>query len=56
VLYSALDAYVRHYQICIPRDAVAAIDPDLGAAALRMMERNMRAEVVLAARCLDNLG
>jgi nicotinamidase-related amidase len=56
VLYSALDAYVRHYEICVPRDAVAAIDPDLGAAALRMMERNMRAEVVDAARCLDDLG
>jgi nicotinamidase-related amidase len=56
VLYSALDAYVRHYEICVPRDAVAAIDPDLGAAALRMMERNMRAEVVEATRCLDDLG
>ena len=53
VLYSALDAYVRHYELCIPSDAVAAIDPDLGAAALRMMERNMRAEVVEAAQCLD---
>ncbi|MFL5817579.1 MAG: cysteine hydrolase family protein [Conexibacter sp.] len=56
VLYSALDAYVRHYEICVPRDAVAAIDPDLGAAALRMMQRNMRAEVVEAERCLDDLG
>jgi nicotinamidase-related amidase len=53
VLYSALDAYVRHYEICVPSDAVAAIDPDLGAAALRMMERNMRAEIVEAAQCLD---
>ncbi|MFB4313181.1 cysteine hydrolase family protein [Actinomadura sp. 21ATH] len=53
VLYSALDAYVRHFQIRIPRDAVAHIDPELGAAALRMMERNMRAEIVDAADCLD---
>lgn len=55
VLYSALDAYVRHYELCVPRDAVAAIDPDLGAAALRMMRRNMRAEIVEAEGCLDDL-
>jgi nicotinamidase-related amidase len=52
VLYSALDAYVRHYALRVPRDAVAHIDPDLGAAALRMMERNMRAEIVDAVDCL----
>ncbi|MFI0353950.1 cysteine hydrolase family protein [Actinomadura sp. 9N407] len=52
VLYSALDAYVRHFQIKVPRDAVAHIDPELGDAALRMMERNMRAEIVDAAECL----
>ena len=56
VLYSALDGYVRHYDIRIPRDAVAHIDAELGAAALRMMEHNMRAEVLEAARCLDDLG
>src|ERR1044072_701362 len=55
VLYSALDAYVRHYDICVVRDAVAAIDPQLGDAALEMMQRNMRAEVVPAASCLDDL-
>jgi nicotinamidase-related amidase len=55
ILYSALDAYVRHYAIRVPRDAVAHIDPELGAAALRMMERNMRAKVVEASRCLDDL-
>jgi nicotinamidase-related amidase len=55
VLYSALDAYVRHYEIRVVRDAVAHIDPQLGDAALRMMERNMRAEVVEASRCLDDL-
>jgi nicotinamidase-related amidase len=52
VLYSALDAYVRHFPIMIPRDAVACIDPELGDSALRMMERNMRAEIVTAAGCL----
>ncbi|HET9720235.1 MAG TPA: isochorismatase family protein, partial [Solirubrobacteraceae bacterium] len=53
ILYSALDAYVRHFDVVIPRDAVAHIDPDLARAALRMMERNMRAAVVPATDCLD---
>jgi nicotinamidase-related amidase len=48
VLYSALDAYVRHYSVCVPSDAVAPIDPELGDAALTMMQRNMRAEIVTA--------
>jgi nicotinamidase-related amidase len=53
ILYSALDAYVRHFDVIIPRDAVAHIDPELADAALRMMERNMRAAVVPATECLD---
>ncbi len=52
ILYSALDAYVRHYSVTVPKDAVAHIDTDLGAAALAMMERNMSAEIVSAAKCL----
>ena len=43
ILYSALDAYVRHFEVVIPRTAVAHIHEDLAAAALRMMEENMRA-------------
>jgi nicotinamidase-related amidase len=46
ILYSALDAYIRHFQIVVPREAVAHIDEELATAALRMMEANMRAEVV----------
>jgi nicotinamidase-related amidase len=53
ILYSALDAYVRGFEVRIPRDAVAPIDPDLGDAALRMMERNMGAELVSAENALD---
>jgi nicotinamidase-related amidase len=53
VLYTALDAYVRHFDIRVPTDAVAHIDPELGAAALTMMERNMRAELPDAEHCLD---
>jgi nicotinamidase-related amidase len=46
ILYSALDAYIRHLSVVIPRDAVAHIDDDLAEAALRMMELNMDAAVV----------
>jgi nicotinamidase-related amidase len=52
ILYTALDAYVRHFPVVVPWDAVAHIDPDLGRAALKMMERNMSADVLPAANCL----
>lgn len=45
VLYSALDAYVRHFEITLARDCLAHIDERLADAALRMMEGNMRAHV-----------
>jgi nicotinamidase-related amidase len=45
ILYSALDAYVRHFEATIPRDAVAHIDEDLADAALRMMGDNMSAQI-----------
>jgi len=53
VLYSALDAYVRGFDVVIPRDAVAPIDPELGEAAIKMMEHNMSAQVVPAAEALS---
>jgi nicotinamidase-related amidase len=43
ILYSALDAYVRHFEVVVPPDAVAHIHRDLADAALRMMHVNMRA-------------
>jgi nicotinamidase-related amidase len=46
ILYSALDAHIRHIPVVVPRDAVAHIHEDLADAALRMMEVNMDAEVV----------
>jgi len=52
ILYSALDAYVRHFSVVIPTDAVAGIDPELGDAALTMMKRNMDAELTSASDCL----
>ena len=51
ILYSALDAYVRHFAVAVPEDAVAAIDPDLAEAALEMMRRNMRADVQPVVAC-----
>jgi nicotinamidase-related amidase len=55
ILYSALDAYVRHYSVCVPSDAVASIDTELGDAALKMMQRNMRAELVTADDLLQRM-
>jgi nicotinamidase-related amidase len=49
ILYSALDAYVRHFTVAVPRDAVAHIHEQLAGAALEMMQRNMRAELTDAA-------
>jgi nicotinamidase-related amidase len=48
VLYSALDAYIRHLDVRVPPDAVAHIHEDLADAALRMMERNMSADLTPA--------
>jgi nicotinamidase-related amidase len=53
ILYTALDAYIRHFPVIVPKDAVAHIDAELGKAALKLMERNMSAEVVAAAVCLN---
>jgi nicotinamidase-related amidase len=52
ILYSALDAYVRHFEVVVPPDAVAHIDDDLSRAALQMMRQNMAARLVPAAQCL----
>jgi len=51
ILYSALDAYVRHFEVVVARDCVAPIDEELGDAALLMMERNMRAKLLHGADC-----
>jgi nicotinamidase-related amidase len=49
ILYSALDAYVRHLRVTVPPDGVAHIQDDLADAALKMMERNMRADLTACA-------
>lgn len=52
ILYSAIDAYVRDYEIVIPSDAVAHIDEDLGGTALKMIAANMGGRIAPAAECL----
>jgi nicotinamidase-related amidase len=49
ILYSALDAYLRGFELIVPPDAVAHIDSELADAALKMMERNLHAELTPAA-------
>jgi nicotinamidase-related amidase len=51
ILYSALDAYIRHFEVAIPRDAVAHIHEHLADAAFEMMETNMDAEICDAESC-----
>ncbi|MDD4868254.1 MAG: cysteine hydrolase [Mycobacterium sp.] len=52
VLYTALDAYIRHFPVAVPTDAVAHIDAELGKAAFKMMQSNMSAELTNTADCL----
>jgi nicotinamidase-related amidase len=51
ILYSALDAYVRHLRVAVPTDAVAHIHEHLARSAVEMMGTNMRAEITDAADC-----
>jgi nicotinamidase-related amidase len=51
ILYSSLDAYLRGFEIAVPPDAVAHIHPDLAEAALKMMSRNMHADLARASDC-----
>jgi nicotinamidase-related amidase len=37
ILYSALDAYIRHFEVAVPRDAVAHIHSHLADASLELM-------------------
>ena len=46
IFYSAHDAHVREYDVTVLRDATAAIDEDLGRAALEMLQTNTHAEIV----------
>ena len=45
ILYSALDAVLRGYDVEIPRDAVAHVVPEFAEAAIGMMEKNLHVRV-----------
>jgi nicotinamidase-related amidase len=45
ILYTAHDAYLRNFRVAVASDAVVGIDDELSAAALKMMERNIGADV-----------
>jgi len=49
VLYSALDAYVREFEVRVVSDCTIPLDEKLAGAALEMMRRNLHAEVTDAA-------
>jgi nicotinamidase-related amidase len=51
ILYSALDAHVRHFDVVVAVDAVAPIYDHLAEAALEMMERNLSAELSASSDC-----
>jgi nicotinamidase-related amidase len=48
VFYSALDAYLRGYEVVIATDAVACIVPEFAEAALGMASKNAHAELAPA--------
>ncbi|MFN6965061.1 MAG: cysteine hydrolase family protein [Pyrinomonadaceae bacterium] len=44
ILNSAIDAYMRDYEVAVPRDCVAAVEPEFSGEALRLLERTVRAD------------
>ena len=50
VLFTAADAYMRDYQLVVPRDCVAALSPALHRTALAQMEAVLKARVVASSR------
>jgi nicotinamidase-related amidase len=49
IQYSALDAYMRGYEVSVPSDAVAHIEPEWARTALEMMAKNMHADLTSVA-------
>lgn len=52
ILYTALDAHVRGYEVVVVTDAVLAENVRLGEAALEMIEKNMGGRLVRASELL----
>lgn len=45
VLFTANDAYMRGYEVLVPRDCVASVDPDENEHALDYIERVLKADI-----------
>jgi nicotinamidase-related amidase len=50
VLFTAYEAYVRDFQLFVPADCVASIDPDDNQQALRQMQRVLKADIRAASQ------
>jgi nicotinamidase-related amidase len=48
ILFTGNDAYMRNYNICIPRDCVCAITPKIHKKALEFIERVLKADTTAA--------
>ncbi len=46
ILYSALDAHIRHYDVTVVPEGTAHINAELADAAVRMMQTNMSTTLV----------
>lgn len=46
ILYTAVEAHMRHLEVTVSRDAVAGRDPELEAAAFQMIAMNMNGDVL----------
>jgi nicotinamidase-related amidase len=46
IVYSALDGYMRHFDVIVDTNAVACIREDLAAAAIEMMKANLHTTLV----------
>jgi nicotinamidase-related amidase len=49
IAYSAYDAYLRGYEVHVPKDAVAHIVEEWAKASLAMMEKNLHADLTTVA-------
>jgi nicotinamidase-related amidase len=53
VLFTANDAYMREYQLIIPRDCMASVDDQDQTYALTMMENVLKAEIIISTDYLE---
>jgi nicotinamidase-related amidase len=54
VLFTASDAYMRDYQLIIPRDCMASVDDRDQSYALTMMENVLKAEIIFSNDYIEN--